>query len=215
MLNRSPELVTELIDADCHQTTDRSSRTRAVLGEFDLDQTTCRYEDLYSGLLSAKSAKQPEVGSLAPKDPDLVAAESMTSTSTHGRKAKRLSIAGFLIVMALIALRLVHLGADPPDSLWTQSLGPFVDEGYKTLDARNLALFGQTHWNDQDDYPGWLPRSPITQVSFLAAFRILGQEIVSARVVTVLWFLLILLIYLWAISDSYGPWITLLGLATA
>ncbi len=74
-------------------------------------------------------------------------------------------------------------------------------------------LFGQTHWNDQDDYPGWMPRSPITQLSFLAAFRVLGQEIENARLVTILWFLLLLLTAFWAISDSDTPGAVYLGLA--
>ena len=121
-------------------------------------------------------------------------------------------VAGLLLVLALSGLRLIHLNADPPNSLWTESFGPFVDEGYKTLDARNLALFGQTHWNDEDDYPGWLARSPITQISFLAAFRVFGQEIESARLVTVSWFLLLMLAVLWATVDSYRFSTVTLGL---
>ncbi|MGB5514428.1 MAG: hypothetical protein WBP36_07890 [Thermoanaerobaculia bacterium] len=127
----------------------------------------------------------------------------MHSSSPDPRQVRRIKAVGLLLILALVGLRLIHLGADPPDSLWTESFGPFVDEGYKTLDARNLALFGQTHWNDQDDYPGWLPRSPITQLSFLAAFRVLGQEIENARLVTILWFLLLLLTAFWAIWDSH------------
>ncbi|MGB5755226.1 MAG: hypothetical protein WBN87_20390 [Thermoanaerobaculia bacterium] len=137
----------------------------------------------------------------------------MHSSSPDPRQVRRIKAVGLLLILALVGLRLIHLGADPPDSLWTESFGPFVDEGYKTLDARNLALFGQTHWNDQDDYPGWLPRSPITQLSFLAAFRVLGQEIENARLVTILWFLLLLLTAFWAIWDSDTPGAVYLGLA--
>ena len=128
------------------------------------------------------------------------------------QQIRRTRIIGSILVFVLIGLRLIHLGADPPASLWTESFGPFVDEGYKTLDARNLALFGETHWNEQDDYPGWLPRSPITQLSFLASFQVLGQEIESARLITSIWFLLILLIFLWVASSSYQPSIVYLGL---
>ena len=137
----------------------------------------------------------------------------MSLTRHSDRQQLRVKAAGLLLILVFTGLRLIHLGADPPDSLWTESFGPFVDEGYKTLDARNLELFGQTHWNVEDDYPGWMPRSPITQISFLAAFRYLGQEVESARLVTVFWFLLILLTYLWAASPSYRSGVVYLGLA--
>jgi len=137
----------------------------------------------------------------------------MNPFSPSHRQARGARAAGFVLILVLVGLRLVQLGADPPVSLWTESFGPFVDEGYKTLDARNLVLFGKTHWNNEDDYPGWLPRSPITQVSFMAAFRFLGQEIESARLVTVFWFLLLLLTFFWATSDSANPGVAYLGLA--
>ena len=137
----------------------------------------------------------------------------MSLTNHSDRQQFHVKAAGLLLILVFTGLRLIHLGADPPDSLWTESFGPFVDEGYKTLDARNLELFGQTHWNLEDDYPGWMPRSPITQISFLAAFRYLGQEVESARLVTVFWFLLILLTYFWAVSPSYRSGVVYLGLA--
>ncbi len=211
--------VAKLLDDEPTRQSIAARGRKRVVGAFDLDQITSRYEELYSDLVSPKSVQQPEVGSpqsqksrIADEDRRPRPVETMTSISPHQRQAKWVTIVGFLLVLVLIGLRLIHLGADPPDSLWTESFGPFVDEGYKTLDARNLALFGQTHWNDQDDYPGWLPRSPITQVGFLAAFRVLGQEIESARLVTVLWFLLMLLAFLWATSGSYHPSVVYLGL---
>ncbi len=190
-----------------------------VVERFDLDQITARYEELYSGVLQPRRTNQPKVGSpYSQESPTITVvrstkpAEAMTTPSGYRRGGRSVMIAGLLLVLALIGLRLVHLNADPPNSLWTESFGPFVDEGYKTLDARNLALFGKTHWNPEDDYPGWLPRSLITQLSFLAAFRILGQEIGNARLVTVFWFLAMLLIFLWATSGAYRPSTVYFGL---
>jgi len=124
----------------------------------------------------------------------------------------RIASLSFLLILGLLLLRMVHLGADPPRSIWAASIGEFVDEGYKTLDARNRVLFGTAHWNSQDDYPGWTRKSPITQGSFFAAFRLFGPVLASARGVTILFFGIFLLGYLLGPAKRFSMGLTLSGL---
>ena len=60
--------------------------------------------------------------------------------------------------------------------------------------------------------PGWAAKSPITQLSFYAAFRFFGQRLGSARLVTVVWFLLLLTVFAVAMRKRYGHGLILLGL---
>lgn len=140
------------------------------------------------------------------------------------------------IILALCAIRFIHLGADSPSQIPTkfdktnETLSPFpdavgligtggmyVDEGYKTLSPRNLILFGRTHWNPEDNYPGWMKGSPITQWACYWAFRIFGVDIKSARVVAILCFFFLLSGYAYTMSRCYDsylfyPGLILLGL---
>jgi hypothetical protein len=101
------------------------------------------------------------------------------------------------IICALVAVRSFNLGADiPPDHIpLERDRGLYVDEGYKTLSARNLFLFGQVQWHSNDDYRGWWKNSPMTQAAFYLAFLGFGQSIESARVVSLFWFALLLAAY--------------------
>ena len=115
--------------------------------------------------------------------------------------ARKTLLIGVILFVALTTLRLVHLQADTPASLWSGSMGEFVDEGYKTLTPRNLVLFGTARWNPNDDYPGWSKGSPITQIAYLGSFKLLGVELQSARLVSVLSFSLLLAAVVWVFYD--------------
>ncbi|MBU1191184.1 MAG: hypothetical protein KKE76_05660 [Gammaproteobacteria bacterium] len=116
-----------------------------------------------------------------------------------------------LLVLGLLSLRFVHLDADTPVLITLpDDVGLYVDEGYKTLDARNLAQFGTIKWNSADNYPGWMSRSPLTQWSYYAGFQMSAPDLVSARVVTVLYFGLFLMIYIWAMHMRLH-WSVLIG----
>ena len=135
--------------------------------------------------------------------------------SSASFRAEPRSKAGALIVLlglGLLLFRMVHLGADPPQSIWAASIGEFVDEGYKTLDARNRALFGTTHWNAEDDYPGWTRKSPITQWSYFAAFQLFGTVLSNARGVTILFFGIFLWGYLSGAAKRFSMGLTMGGL---
>lgn len=122
----------------------------------------------------------------------------------------RLIVVG-LLMLGLLSLRLVYLDADTPVLITLpDDVGLYVDEGYKTLDPRNLVLFGSTRWHPADDYPGWMSRSPLTQWSYYAAFRLSAPDLASARVVTVLYFGLFLAGYIWAMHRRLR-WPVLIG----
>jgi hypothetical protein len=116
------------------------------------------------------------------------------------------------MAVGLASLRLIHLGADTPSGL-SGSDGPYVDEGYKTLSARNLVLFGETHWSREDVYVGWMDASPVTSWAYYASFRLFGATVEAARAVTVLCFGLLLTAFAWAMSGRYRPGLVLIGLA--
>jgi 4-amino-4-deoxy-L-arabinose transferase-like glycosyltransferase len=125
--------------------------------------------------------------------------------------ATKLSIA-LVLAVALGLLRLVHLTADTPYGLTEPTAGIYVDEGYKTLDARNLILYGGTHWNEADSYRGWLEESPLTQWSFYLGFRLFGPDVGSARLVIIAYFTLLLCGYVWAMAGRYRTGLLLAGL---
>jgi hypothetical protein len=104
--------------------------------------------------------------------------------------------AWLLLVVALSALRVIHLKADTPASLSPHDRGEYVDEGYKTLGPRNELLFGGLRWHPDDDYTYWR-NSPISQAAFSIAFRVGNVDLVSARWVGVLAFFFMLGGFAW------------------
>jgi hypothetical protein len=77
------------------------------------------------------------------------------------------AVSGCLAMLAILGVVLIHtinLGSDAPKGLPAeQDYGIYVDEGYKTLSARNMDVFGTTRWHPLDEYHGWLSASPVTQ----------------------------------------------------
>ena len=116
------------------------------------------------------------------------------------------------LVFLLCGLRFLHLDADTPIWLKTFSMGEYVDEGYKTLSPRNLALFGRTHWHPLDNYPGWMQSSPITSWSNYAAFKLFGPRLEAARFVTILFFTGFLLAYFFTFRGRYSAPVLVCGL---
>lgn len=90
---------------------------------------------------------------------------------------------GFAIasVLALVAVRAAALGADPPPWLsWSSGIG--TDEGFYTLDARHLVLFGT--WARGSFHDRLL--SPLLSVMQQAAFGAFGPSLMTARALDVL-----------------------------
>lgn len=123
----------------------------------------------------------------------------------------RFWLIGFAI-LAIAGFRLAHIGADTPDSIWSDSFGEFVDEGDKTLDARNLFLFGQVHWNPNDDFRSWSKWSPVTQAAYYLGFLGFGPSLETARMVAILFFVVFLVSFAVGMRDCYSTRLTILGL---
>ncbi len=116
----------------------------------------------------------------------------------------------FLLVLFSSGLKLVNLDADPPH-WFTDEIGFKIDEGYKTLSPRNLALFGSIHWNAEDEYRGWMTSSGITQWPYYWSFRIFGSELRNARLVSIFYFALLTIGTAWFLWRRLSPKAALIG----
>lgn len=155
----------------------------------------------------------------------MTAAEKSRSPRTAGdvrsparRNALLFGLAVLLVTFLLI--RTFRLGADPDYSWLPQDVGYLIDEGFKTLEPRNLLLFDQRQWNEFDQYSGWMEASPITQWPFYFSFKWFGLDRTSARWVNVTFFGLLLVgatLYFIRRYDVLGALLgtTLIGLDVA
>ena len=91
----------------------------------------------------------------------------------------------FLLLLACLLVRLAWLDADPPPWL-SWSTGIYTDEGFYTLDARHLALFGTLAPGDFHDRL----LSPLLSVSQQGVFALFGAGLMQARLLSVLFGLL-------------------------
>jgi hypothetical protein len=120
----------------------------------------------------------------------------------------------FLLLVALllgtVGLRAIHLDADPA-AWFIDEIGYQVDEGYKTLAPRNLSLYGTIQWNPHDQYTGWMTRSAITQWPYYWAFNTFGAQLSSARVVSIIYAVLLLGFTAFFLWRRYSPKLALFG----
>ncbi len=121
---------------------------------------------------------------------------------TRGRVGTFLIAA--VIISTACANRAVHITADIPLGL-SHSAGEYVDEGYKTLAARNVLLFGAAKWDPADTYHGWLKASPLTQWSYYASFLAFKPDIAAARTVSIVYYALFLVLYVSLLYSRYTP----------
>jgi 4-amino-4-deoxy-L-arabinose transferase-like glycosyltransferase len=119
---------------------------------------------------------------------------------------RRVTIAFGLLTVALLTGRFILLGADVPQWFAPTDLGLHLDDGYKTLSARNYVDFGQTHWNPEDGYPGWARTSPLTHWLYTVAYTIGGVQVTSVRLVGVLFFLALVGTFVFTFRRDYPPW---------
>jgi hypothetical protein len=95
---------------------------------------------------------------------------------------KALIIAGILIFSTLF--RLYSLDSDPPDYL-SWSAATYIDEGYKSLDARNVVKFGSNYWTPYDEYRGHANDSRLMYETQLFIFENFGMKVINLRYMTV------------------------------
>jgi 4-amino-4-deoxy-L-arabinose transferase-like glycosyltransferase len=113
-------------------------------------------------------------------------------------------------VTLYFVFQLVYIEADSPTSLAIHA-GTYCDEGYKTLDARNLALFGKRHWTEKDEYTGWLRASPITVYFNLLLFKLFGVSLKVARLGNLFFAVGCLLVFYFILKKSYDSKTALLS----
>ncbi len=162
-----------------------------------------------------RTEPKPSTSSDNSKNSLAIDCHSANSRSMITPRSTRLRASWFsisILILALGAMRLVHLEADTPRQVTRYSVGVFVDEGYKTLSPRNLALYGEVRWNLADQYEGWMDNSPITQWLIFIAFRAFGVELGSARLVVIGWFVIFLIGFAAALRNRYQPLLLLLGI---
>jgi len=112
----------------------------------------------------------------------------------------------FLLLIAvgfLVITHLVYVDADSPAFL-TEDIGVFIDEGFKTLDAKNIILYGRSKWTNEDEYSGWLRGSPVTVFSNFAAFKLFGVSLANARILGTGFALGVLLVLYGFSRATYG-----------
>lgn len=134
----------------------------------------------------------------------------------HGNTACGQSI--FYLVTCIVAVailvipRFIHLDADPVPGFIPGDVGYQIDEGYKTFAPKNLLIFGKQIWHPDDTYGGWMNSSPVTQWPYYYAFKHLGLELKNARLVTVLYSALFLMIACYIFLKRYSPTVVITGM---
>jgi 4-amino-4-deoxy-L-arabinose transferase-like glycosyltransferase len=111
-----------------------------------------------------------------------------TRSALHRLGTRRTTalIAG--LTLLFIALRCVHLDADPPTSFGTRPTRELVAEpAAKSHEARNYALFGSYHLNEADDYQFWRAQSPVWVYPLTGFFAAFGTDWPQLRLFSTLY----------------------------
>lgn len=117
-----------------------------------------------------------------------------------------------VMAIVLFSLRFTALLSDVSGSFAVDDVGYHIDEGYKTLAARNQVVHGRTNWNDADEYEGWFGKSILTQLLYVNAFQLGGVSLDKARLVTLIFSFLLLVIYIFVYKNAYSVSVLILGL---
>ena len=116
------------------------------------------------------------------------------------------------IITAAVFVRVSFINADPPENL-SFSAALYTDEGFKVYEARNLELFGDWRWTDRDEYPGWKNQSPLSVYTYAGAFKVLGVNFFSIRIVSILYSIFTLLLLYFFVKRNYDRDIAILSSA--
>jgi 4-amino-4-deoxy-L-arabinose transferase-like glycosyltransferase len=115
----------------------------------------------------------------------------------------------FLILILIfgLATRLIALDADPPQWL-SWSFGLQTDEGFYTLDARHEALFGD--WAPGNFHDRLL--SPLLSLLQQGVFQLMGTGSTTARLISVTFGMLTLVIFWYGLRLAYDEHVALWGI---
>ena len=114
-------------------------------------------------------------------------------------KEKRSAAVIALLFIAFFLLRITYLSSDPPVNL-SGSSGYFVDEGGWVYNARNKVLFGT--W-ELDKY-NKIYLSPLNNYLYFLSFSLFGPGFLQARLISLLFSCLILILFYRTIKESIG-----------
>lgn len=103
------------------------------------------------------------------------------------------------LILACLAVRLIALDSDPPPWL-SWSTGLYTDEGLYTLDARHHVLFGTSAPGNFHDRL----LSPVLSFLQQGVFAIFGVGIMQARLLSVVFSLLTLLVFWIGLRRAFG-----------
>jgi 4-amino-4-deoxy-L-arabinose transferase-like glycosyltransferase len=104
-----------------------------------------------------------------------------------------------IVGIGLFALLAAFVAADPAGGV-TASTSPFTDEGFFTVNARNLVLFG--HWST-DEWNLYLVNLPLSVLQAIW-FAISGVGIVQARLVNIACVSMTAAAIVWAMRSATG-----------
>ncbi len=136
----------------------------------------------------------------------------MLRTLNRLAEGRRFYAAVFLFILLFTGMRLAHINADAPQDL-TTSAASYTDEGFKTYDARNHALYGSWKWTPEDEYEGWLAKSPLTALPYALIFGRFGASYASVRALSVAYAAGTMLLLVIFLLRNYGRLTALVGLA--
>lgn len=108
-------------------------------------------------------------------------------------------------------MRIAHIAADAPQDL-SISAALYTDEGFKTYEPRNMALFGDWRWSPDDQYTGWAAASPLTAYPYLWIFKVFGVSLASVRSLSILYALMTMIVLLAFLARTYDRNTALVGL---
>jgi len=104
-----------------------------------------------------------------------------------------------LVFLLFLAMRIVHLQADPPQDL-SWSLGLFFDEGVYNHNVRNQFLFGEWKLDEWNDYY----YSAISTWMKYQVLKIIGVGRAQIRLISIAYSMFSLLFVYLAAKESYG-----------
>ncbi|MCU0846906.1 MAG: hypothetical protein MUD12_03370 [Spirochaetes bacterium] len=122
-----------------------------------------------------------------------------------------------IVVFAFIvlsAMRIAFINADGPQDI-SISAATYTDEGFKTYASRNMALYGDWRWSDEDEYAHWLERGPLPNYTFLWIFKTFGVSFASIRSVSIIYSVFSLLLLFVFLKRNYDDLTAALGLLLA
>lgn len=112
--------------------------------------------------------------------------ESRSALQRLGTRRSVALIAG--LVLLFIALRCVHLDADPPTRFGQRPTRELIAEpAAKSHEARNYAAFGAYHLNEADDYQFWRAQSPVWVYPLSGFFSAFGVDWPQLRLFSTLY----------------------------